>query len=176
VPYPARTILFVQQLPTGTATPKSLYRITRKDQGAGLFGAGSVGDDMVRFYKGSNTTGDLYAVGLTDAATGIAATGTITFAGAATLAGPLALYIGSVRIPLAISNGQTAAQAATAAAAAITAVAGLPLTAAAAGAVVTLTARHKGEVGNGYHVAVARQIDDTQPPGLTTTIGAMSGG
>ena len=174
--YPARTTLFVQQLATGTATPKAPYRITRADQGRGLFGAGSVGQQMVEAYKGANKTGDLYAVGILDAAAGVAATGTFVFTGTATAAGPLALYIGKRRIPLAITSGMTAAQAATAAVATINAVTDLPVTAAAVAGTVTLTARHKGEVGNGIYIGVARQVDDTVPAGLTCAATAMAAG
>lgn len=174
VAYPARTLLIVQKLAAGTATALQLYRITRPDQGRALFGAGSVGADMVEAYKRANKTGDVYAIGVADAGAGVAATGSFTFAGAG--AGPLALYIGTVRIPLAITSGQTVAQIATAAAAAINAIPTLPVTAAGALGVCTLTAKHKGEVGNSIMLAVARREDDTVPTGLTVTVAAMSAG
>lgn len=176
VAFPARAILFVQMLSTGTGAPKTLYRITRSDQGRALFGAGSVGQQMVEAFKKTNKTTDVYAVALADAPDGVAATGSFAIAGTATAGGALALYIGKTRIPLAVAVGATAAQMATKAAAAIAELTDLPVTAAAAGGTVTLTARHKGEVGNGVHLAVARKTEDVVPAGLSVAVTAMSGG
>lgn len=174
VAYPARTLLIVQKLAGGSAIPLQQYRITRPDQGRALFGAGSVGADMVESYKLANKTGDVFTIGVADELTGVAATGSFTFAGAG--AGALPLYVGKQRIPLAITSGMTPAQIATAAAAAINAIATLPVTAAAALAVCTVTAKHKGEVGNALKLSVAKRIDDTVPAGLTVTVAAMSAG
>ncbi|ABS69711.1 Mu tail sheath family protein [Xanthobacter versatilis] len=174
VAYPARTLLITQKLAAGSAAALQQVRITRPDQGRALFGAGSVGADMVETYKLANKTGDLYAIGVADAGTGVAATGSFTFAGAG--GGPLPLYVGKVRIPLAVTAAMTAAQIASAAAAAINAVATLPVTAVAALAVCTITAKHKGEVGNGLQLAVARRQGDSVPAGLTVTVAPLSGG
>ncbi len=176
VPYPSKALLIVQQLATGSAVAGTINRITRPDQGRALYGAGSVGAEMVEAFKKANKTTDLYALGLADAGGGVAATGTFTFAGTATSSGAAALYIGSVRIPIPVAVGATAASLATAAAAAINAIATLPVTAAAALGVVTLTARHKGEVGNGIDLAVGRRQGDSAVAGITLTVGAMAGG
>ncbi|MCX5497326.1 phage tail sheath subtilisin-like domain-containing protein [Kaistia dalseonensis] len=176
VPYPARALLIVQSLAGGAGVAKTLYRITRPDQGRALFGAGSVGADMVEAFKKANKTSDVYAIALADAAAAVAATGTFTFAGTATSSGVAALYIGSVRIAIPIIVGTTAAQAATAAVAAINAIATLPVTAAAAAGVVTLTAKHKGEVGNGIGLAFARRDGDSVIAGLAVTVAAMAAG
>lgn len=174
--YPARSLLIVQKLAAGSAIAGQLYPITRPEEGIGYFGAGSVGAEMVDYFKRANRTTEVFALALTDNAAGIAATKTITFAGTATLGGALPLYIESTRIPLAVTAGQTAAQIATAAAAAINALTDCPYTAAAAAGVVTLTARHKGEVGNNYSVAAARRIGDTIPPGVTVAVAAGTAG
>lgn len=174
IPYPARVLLVCPKLAAGTAAALALHRITRADQGRALFGAGSIGAQMVEAFKAANKTTDVYAMGVADAETGVAATGSFTFAG--TGSGPLALYVGKVRIPLAITAGMTAAQMATAAAAAINAIPTLPVTAAAALAVTTVTARNKGETGNHIQLKVARRVDDTVPAGITVTVAAMSAG
>lgn len=174
IPYPARTLLVVQKLAAGTAAALQQIRITRSDQGQVLFGAGSVGMDMVKAYKAANKTGDVYAIAVADAAAGVAATGSFTFAGAG--AGALALYVGKVRIPLSVTATMTPAQIATAAAAAINAITTLPVTAAAALAVCTVTAKHKGEVGNAIQLTASRREGDTIPTGLTVTTAAMAAG
>lgn len=174
VPYPAKTLLVCQKLAAGSAAALQLYRITRPDQGRALFGAGSVGADMVEAYKAANKTGDVFAIGVADAAGGVAATGAFTFAGAGS--GALALYIGKQRIPLTIATGMAVADMAAVAAAAINAIATLPVTAAAAAGACTITAKHKGEVGNAIQLKAAKRIDDSIPTGITVTVTAMSGG
>lgn len=174
--YPARVLLIVQKLAAGSAVAGTRYPITRPEMGKALFGAGSVGQDMVEAFKKANRTSEVWAVGIADAAAGVAATGTFTFTGTPTYGGPLPLYIGDVRIPLAITASQTVASIATAAAAAINALTDLPVTAAAVLGVVTLTAKHKGEVGNGVKLDVARRLGDSVPAGLTVAIAAMSAG
>ncbi|HWJ72408.1 MAG TPA: phage tail sheath subtilisin-like domain-containing protein [Kaistia sp.] len=176
VPYPSRVLHVVQMLATGSAVAGQVYRITRPDQGRGLFGAGSVGADMIEAFKKANLTTDVYAIALADAGGGVAAAGSIALAGTATASGALPVYVGSMRIPVAVSIGMTAAQLATALAAAINAIATLPVTAAAATGTVTLTARHKGEVGNAIHISIARRDGDAIPAGITPTITAMTGG
>lgn len=174
VAYPARALLVVQMLATGSGQALQAYPITRPEQGAALFGAGSVGDDMVRAWKKGNKTTEVKAIALADDGAGVAATGKFTFAG--TGAGVVPLYIGNVRIPVKISTGMTAAQMATAAQAAIALKTGLPVAATTSTADVLLTARHKGEVGNHISLAVGRRPDDTLPAGITVSVTAMSGG
>lgn len=175
--WPAKAILVVQQLATGTAVPGQKYQITRPDQGTVLFGAGSVGEAMVRAFKKANKVTPLYAVGLLDAASATAATCTLTVTGTATAAGVIALYVDDNRIPVAVTAGMTAAQAATAAAAAIAGYSvTLPVTATTTTTVATMTARHKGEVGNSIPIALNRRDGDATPAGLTLALTAMSGG
>lgn len=174
VPFPARAILFVQMLATGIATAKTLYRITRAAEGTVLFGAGSVGADMVTAFKTTNRTNDVYAIALPDADVGQAATGSFTFSGSGT--GTVALYIGDVRVRISASATSTPAALATAAATAINALASLPLKATAAADKVTLVAKHKGEVGNTVLLSVARRNDEVLPSGLTVAVESMTGG
>lgn len=176
VPYPSKTLLIVQQIASGSAVAGAVNRITRPDQGRALYGAGSVGADMVEAFKKVNKTTDLYALGLADDDDGVAATGSFAFAGTATSSGVIALYIGDVRIPITVAVGATAAALATAAAAAVNAIATLPVTASAAAGTVTVTARHKGEVGNGIDLAVGRRQGDSPVAGMAVTVTAMVGG
>lgn len=176
VAFPARALLIVQMLAAGSAIAGQLNRITRPDQGRALFGAGSVGADMVEAFKKANKTSDVYALALADNAGGTAATGSVAFTGTATASGVFAFYVGDVRIPVAVTVGMTAAQLATALAAAITAIATLPVTATAATGTVTLTARHKGEVGNGIQLAMSWLDGEIVPAGITAVITAMANG
>jgi phage tail sheath gpL-like len=79
-------------------------------------------------------------------------------------------------VQVAVASAATVASLATALAAAINADTTLPVTAGAAGGVVTLTARHKGEVGNSLDVRVNYYNGDRTPKGLATAVAAMTGG
>ncbi|WP_323034527.1 phage tail sheath subtilisin-like domain-containing protein [Pararhodobacter sp.] len=174
--YPARTIIIGQKLASGSAAPEVITAITRPEQGLALAGAGSVGAEMVDYFKRANRATECMLILLPDAAAGIAASGTLTFTGAPAFGGPLPVYVEDERLAIAVTAGQSLAAIAIAVAAAINAMAHLPVTASAAEGVVTLTARHKGEVGNGYHIAVARRQGDAVPAGLSVAVSSMSGG
>lgn len=174
--YPARTIIIGQTLATGAALADRYYPITRIEQGMALAGKGSAGAEMVDYFKRANSTTEVMLIAVPDHAEGIASTGGYTITGTPTVGGPLPVYVEDERIVIATAAGQTATSVATALAAAINAVDTLPVTAAAAAGVITLTARHKGEVGNGYHLSVARRTGDSIPLGLTVTTQTMSGG
>jgi phage tail sheath gpL-like len=176
VAYPQRTLLIVQRLTAGSVPALQRREITRDDEGRAFFGQGSIGDRMCRAYRRANKTQPLFAIALDDVGGGAQATGTITIAGTATASGTLALYVGGQRVPVAVTNGMTAAACATAIAAAITANPDLEVTAAAVAAVVTCTARHRGAVGNDIDLRVNRFLDDFTPAGLTVTIVAMASG
>ncbi len=176
LPFPARALLMCQMLGTGTATAGQLYQLTRPEQGTALFGAGSVGEAMAKAFKAANKTSDVYAIAIGDDAGGQAAAGTFTFGGPASSAGTIALYVAGQRVRVAVANEATAAQMATAAAAALNAVPDLAVTAAAVAEVVTVTAKHKGEVGNAIHLAVNARIDDAMPAGASCAVVAMTGG
>ena len=172
VSYPQRTLLIVQKLAAGSAPALSMREITRDEDGAAFFGAGSIGDRMCRGYRRANRTQPLFAIALDDVGAGTQATQTLTMAGAATASGTIPLYVGGERVATGIATGATAAAAATAIAAAINANPTLQMTATAAAAVVTLTARHRGVTGNDIDVRIGRFIDDAMPAGLTATVAA----
>lgn len=174
VGYPQRTLLITQRLSAGTAPALALREITRDEDGAAFFGAGSIGDRMARGYRRANRTQPLFAMALDDVGGGAFATSTITVAGAGT--GTVALYVGGDRIPVTVQATQTPTQVATAIAAAITANTALQVTATSAAAVVTITAKHRGIAGNDIDVRVNRFIDEFTPQGLTLTVTPMAGG
>lgn len=172
--YSPRALLIGQML-TGIAAAGSLQRITRRDQAAAMFGAGSAIADMIAAFLDANPTTELWAMGLA-APAGAAATGSIALAGTATAAGTLSVWIAGRRVAVPVATGATAAAVATALNAAIGAATGLPVTASVATATVTLAARHIGELGNGIDLRLNYRFDEATPSGLTPTVTAMSGG
>lgn len=124
----------------------------------------------------NNDWTETLAVALDDDGAAVAATGSITFGGTVTAPGTLALYIGGRRVAVGVSASQAPASIATAVAAAVNARTDFPVTAAVDGvdtAKVNLTARNKGESGNGIDVRTNYYSGESLPAGMTVT---FSGG
>jgi len=171
-----RSLLIGQAL---TAQPAALTYISTAEDAASLFGRGSMLARMVAAFRANNTFGELYCLPLADAGAGAAATGTLAITGPATAAGTLPLYIAGQSVPVAVSAGDIAATVATNVAAAINAAVDLPVTASAASATVTLTARHKGALGNAISLVLAflgAKGNESVPAGLAVAITAMHSG
>lgn len=174
-----RILMLAQKLPTGTAPALTPIRTLAADQGSKDGGRGSMGDVMVRAFKGANDQGDLWVMYLDDNGAGTAAAGSVTITGPATAAGTLNLYIGGARVQLAVAAGSTANAIATDLAAAITANADLVVTAAVDGVTpskVNVTARHKGEAFNGLDIRANFYQGETAPAGLALTCVNLAGG
>jgi len=170
-----RTLACGQKLAGGTATPLVPVRVTSAAQAKTLFGTGSMLAQICATYLDGDPMTELWAMPVADNAAGQAATCTVTLTGAATEGGTLVLYVGGRAVSCGVTAGQQASAVATALAAAVSAVADSPCTAAAAGAVVTLTARHKGLAANGLDVRL-NYYGESTPAGLAVVITAMAGG
>lgn len=137
-----------QKLAAGSALPNVPYIVASVNQAIALFGQGSMLARMVAKYRANDSFGELWCMAVIDAAAGVLATGTVTAVGTATSAGTIALYVAGQRVQVAVLLGDTATAVGASIAAAIAAAADLPVTAAAAVGVVTLTAKWKGLTGN----------------------------
>lgn len=176
---PTRILVIGQRLVTGTVPALVPTRITADDQGDQSFGAGSMLAHMLRALRKANRFTETWAVALDDLGAGVQAAGAIDFGGVLTGGGTINLYIGGRRLRVGAASTDTPAAIATAVAAAITAATDLPVTAAVDGvdtAKVNVTARHKGEAGNGIDLRVNYYEGEQLPPGLTVDITAMAGG
>jgi len=156
--------------------------ISNADAADALFGATSVVARMARNWRAVDSFGELWALGLADNGSGVAATGSIAFTGPATAAGTLALYLAGQSIPVAVTSGMTAAQLATAVVAAIAAYTTLPVTAVVDGSIaskVNFTAVNKGTTGNDIDIRVNYQGvkgGEFTPAGIGYTVTAMASG
>lgn len=171
-----RGLLVGQKISSGTATALTPVRVTNAEAAKTLFGSGSQLAQMVAAWLENDSLTEVYAVPLADDGSAQAATGTITFAGTATEAGTVEVYIGGRNADAAVASGDEAADVASAVAAAINAEADICVTASAASAVITLTAKNKGAAANGVDVRVSHYSDEALPAGITATIAVMSGG
>ncbi|MDA8413026.1 MAG: phage tail sheath subtilisin-like domain-containing protein [Desulfobacteraceae bacterium] len=176
-----RMLIIAQRLAAGTVAALLPTKVFSSTDAANYFGSGSMAHLMVRTAIAENPYLDLTVCALDDAGAGAAATGTITITGPATGPGILDLYIGSRRIEIAIASADAATAIAAALNTAIGAIPDLPVTAGVALGVVTLTARHKGLVGNqisltatvtaaGVAAAVVAMAAGATDPDITTAL------
>lgn len=173
-----KILLLGQLLAAGTADSLVPVRITSVAQARTLFGAGSMLAIMAEAAIASNGYSELWCLPIDDNGAGVLAAGSIAFSGTPTESGTINFYIGGKVVQVAVTTASTGASLATAMAAAINADTTLPVTAAVDGvltAQVNITARNKGENGNGIDLRMNYNQEST-PAGLATTIVAMSAG
>ncbi|KDB09514.1 hypothetical protein LIG30_1486 [Burkholderia sp. lig30] len=164
-------IIVGQRLAGGTVPALTPTNVFDEAAAAKYFGAGSLAHMAVVAALTANRYLDLSVIAVDDAAAGQPAVGKVTFDGTATSAGAFALFIGRTRVDVAVNIGDTAVNVAAAMAAAIAQLPELHVSAAAAAEVLTLTAKNKGETGNGIAMSQLNQAS-----GITAGIVAMSGG
>jgi len=174
---PHKILVVGQKTAAGSAVSGALVTNIQNDKSVinAIFGANSQIAGMIRNARLYNTKTRIDAIALDDNGSGVAAVGTFTITGTATVAGSLDFIVGSKEdfnfsIPVAV--GDTAAAIAIAAAAAINANASVPATASTPSpGVLTITADNKGTVGNTIGLKV-----EGSATGISVAVAAMSGG
>jgi len=174
-PQEFKLVVVGQRLAAGAVAEGVPTRILSGNQAEAAFGRGSMLAEMLKTIKGIDSFMDVWAIALDDAGAGVAATGTITITGAATAAGTLALYIAGKRVSVPVASGDDVTNVATSIVSAITSDTSLPVTAGNVAGVVTLTARHAGEIGNDLDVRL-NYFDEATPAGIAAAIVPMAGG
>jgi len=145
-----------------------LTRVSRKEDGVNYFGRGSMLAQQIAAAMLVNPYTECYALALDDGTT--AATKTLTVSGTATESGALILYIGGRRLTVDVVASEAAAAIGPKIATAINADLDGAVTATAAAAVVTLTARHKGVEGNDIDVRFNYYQGEFLPKGITGAV------
>ncbi len=174
---PTSILVIGQMLPTGTMAVDIPVQVTSAAQAVAQAGPGSMLAQMAAdALTGCQGLIPVWIAAVADNAAGVKASGTATIGGLATGAGTLALYVGGRMVTTAVNAGDSAATIATNLGAAIGATADMPVTANAAGPVVTLTAVHKGLCGNDIDLRLNYNTGDATPAGLTVTLVPMAGG
>lgn len=177
---PYRVLLIGQKSSEGSAEPNSLHRVTNAEQLIALAGRGSMLHRMALAYFAGNRFTETWVGVLEDVGAGVAATGKITVDGPATGSGTINLYLGGALVRVPVLSGDAKADIASSIADSISAVPDLPVTAAAGTNsdehIVTITFRHKGEVGNAFDLRVNLQDGERTPAGVELDIAPLSGG
>lgn len=167
-----KMLIVGQRMAAGTVLQAVPTDIFSSDQAATAFGRGSMLHLMCMAAIKAYPYLALTAVALDDAGGGVFATGTVTLATNASASGVLSVKIANQQVDIAVASGDTPTVIAAALVAQIGKQPDLPVTAANAAGVVTLTAKNKGTLGN--EIKLAATI--TSGIGTTAVVVAMASG
>ena len=168
-------VLLVQRLANSAGGAGIPYQVVTADEGAALFGHGSMGDAMVRAALAVRPGIRVSVIALDDLGAGVAASGSLTIAGVPSTNGTLSISIAGQSVSVPMLTTQTATTLATAIVQAITDESSLECTASSNAGVVTLTAKHKGEYGNDLTISFDVSAAEA-PTSPTITLSQFSGG
>lgn len=177
-----RAILIGQKMAAGVATANMPIPMQSVADAKTQCGQGSILAQMAYSYRQNDKFGEVWMLPLDDAGGSVAATGSIDTTAAATAPGTLALRVGGIPSPLALTGAQTSNQIAIALAAAINANTDLAVTAVVDGVTlskVNLTAKNKGLCGNDIDIRfnyLGQQGGEVFPTGYAATVVAMANG
>ena len=172
-----KVLLIGQKLENGSEAALTPKRLLNEQDAIAKYGQGSVLHCMAKsMQKIFDNLGmlDVYAIAVPDI--GIAARATITVAGAAIESRVLNIYIGGSTHQIPVMSGESAVDIAGHIQSILDQNADLPVIATVADATVTLTAKNKGEIGNGLEVSWQYFDDDRLPNGITVEISGGDNG
>ena len=175
-PIPTRVLLIAQARPGTPGLTLTPVQVTRRGQAAAMWGAGSVASEMADGFILANPFTELWVLAIPDAAGATAAVGHVVYAGAPSVNGTVMLHVGGRRISVTALAASPAASIAADMADAVNAIDDLPVVASAAGANLSITARHGGALGNLIDLRTGLRVEDVLPPGMTAAYAAMAGG
>ena len=168
-----RLCLIGQMTSSGSASTNAINRVFTAEEAAALFGPGSELHLMVMAAFKANPDIETICVAADEAAGADPATATVTFTNDATADGYGLAWIGGRKFTWDIDSGDTVTEIAAAMAAAVTGESSLPVTAAAASGVVTLTAKCTGPMGNEIPLSVTVSSGTTTAAATTFSTGAL---
>jgi len=180
---PVRVLMIGQRLSTGTKPELELDFIGSGGQARSYYGRGSHLARMLETAMDANGAMELYGMALNDDAGATAATWTLTFSGAPDGKQTLTLWIAGDRVAISVAADDTASDVAASVNAALsnTLLPDILVTPSVLAAVVTLTLRNKGTLGNaldihaewsgtGLAVAVAAGVAGATDPDLSSAL------
>lgn len=172
LPTNAQEVLILgQRLAGGSVATLTPTRVFSDAEAATYFGQGSMLHRMVRAAINANAYVSLTCLAVDDAAAGVVATGGLALTGPASGTGVATLTVGKDAVQVAVESGDTAAEIAAEIVAQAAQQPDLPVALAANAGALTITAKHKGSLGNSIKLAFA-----STAPGLAGAVTAMTGG
>lgn len=173
-----KILVLGQRLSTGSVAEGQPMAVTSVAQAEAFWGRGSMIAHMVGYMMRARPSMAVWGIALDDDGAGVAATGDITFTGAADTSGTLVITVAGESVRVAVADGDTQDSIASAVVAAINAQTDFPVTAAVDGVntnEVDLTARHAGEYANDFITKVQFEAA-VQPSAPAIAITQMAGG
>jgi phage tail sheath gpL-like len=152
------SLLIGTKLASGSALPDVPIPVPSQADARALFGYGSMLDNMVEAFTKNNFAQELWVVPIAEPASGVPATGQMTFTVPASSAGTLPVYISGRRVQVFVEAGEAVGLVATKVCAAINKDLSMPVIATQASSdapAVILTAKWKGVTGNDIDVRLA---------------------
>ena len=172
LPTNRQRVLLIAQHTTNLGAVSALTDVYSAAEVAERYGAGSQAHLMADAAIKAYANAALSIITLADHSAGVAASGKITITGNATTQGVLRVGIGNADVlMMPVAAGDSADTVGKAVKAAIAAQPGLPVSAAEAAGVVTITAKNKGAEGNAIRLLAA-----CTAAGISTTVTAMANG
>lgn len=180
-----RTLIIGQMLDSSTLPADVPVLVSSVATVAGQCGAGSMLHGQMAAYLANDTAGEIYILPLSDAESMVAAIGKITVTTPASATGVISLYIGGIRVQVAVVATDDINTVAAALASAIEGRPELPVTVVhtgemvSEGAVVVLSAKNKGAHGNTIDLRLnylGSAGGETTPDSLVLTFTPMAGG
>ena len=172
LPTNRQRVLLIAQHTTNLGAVSALTDVYSAAEVAERYGAGSQAHLMADAAIKAYANAALSIITLADHSAGVAASGKITITGNATTQGVLRVGIGNADVLMvSVAAGDSADTVGKAVKAAIAAQPGLPVSAAEAAGVVTITAKNKGAEGNAIRLLAA-----CTAAGISTTVTAMASG
>lgn len=172
LPTNRQRVLLIAQHTTNLGAVSALTDVYSAAEVAERYGAGSQAHLMADAAIKAYANAALSIITLADHSAGVAASGKITITGNATTQGVLRVGIGNADVLMVpVAAGDSADTVGKAVKAAIAAQPGLPVSAAEAAGVVTITAKNKGAEGNAIRLLAA-----CTAAGISTTVTAMASG
>lgn len=166
-----RVVVVGQRTAAGTVLANTVKDIFSSDDAAVYWGRGSMMHLAVMDAFKANPYLSLQGVAVDDAVAGVVASAPITITGPATGNGAMRLMVNENNVDIAIGMNDTASAIAAALNAQIAMQPDLPIIATVLAGVVTVSAKHKGALGNAIKLEPVVSAN-----GVTAVAGAMTGG
>ncbi|MEN6369906.1 MAG: hypothetical protein ABFD77_09470 [Thermotogota bacterium] len=164
---------------TGTYVANKAKRLSSAAQAGALYGFGSPIHMAARYFEkgqGGSLSTPLYAIPQAEAATGVAAAGTLAITHVATASGTLSLRIAGELFDVGVTADMTTTEIGAAIVARLAEYPECLVTGVNTTGSVALTAKGKGTYGNDIAITLNDLAGEETPAGVTYTITAMTGG
>ncbi len=174
-----KILMFGQKVAAGTGALNQVFQVATIGEVEALAGVGSHMVDIYKFFAANNPRLETEIMLVADGTT--AAVSTLTVSGPATKSAPLVAYVHGQRVVVSVTKGDAANDIAAALDAAINLRADLLFSSSVAAAVVTVTAKHKGEWTDALNLSFNRLPperggSDAFPEGVSVAVLSTASG